>query len=337
MSQPSESPSEQPSGMPSNFPTSQPSESPSEQPSGMPSESPSSQPSESSSEQLSGMPSELPSSQPSAAPSIDPFQQAPRIQIVIPSTISLSGFQTPSPEELPTVVSILAANVAAVVSSSLNSSQRVKSVNIISINGVLVTGFSFRRLIVRNLSEATVEYEILLEEICSNDGCSDADTAAQALYKQATDAMREAIDSGAFATAVISDADSANVNALLEIAVASSDFSSVILNLVGLIFSESPSSEPSGTPSCTPSSAPTPLLASISSTLISSHLANVSMMVDSLHGWRLIHRPGFLPLLKDAAHSTPLGISKNVLAAILKSVPQHCGTPIGWELTRDVS
>eukprot|EP00956_Cyclotella_meneghiniana_P035396 scaffold114420_cov67-Cyclotella_meneghiniana.AAC.1 len=166
---------------------------------------------------------------------------------------------------------MIRVNVAAVVSSSLNSAQRVNSVNIISINGVLVTGgFSHRRLIGRNLSEATVEYEILLEEICSNDGCSDAATAAQALYEQATDAMREAIDSGAFATAVRSDAVSANVDALLEIAVASSDFSSVVLNLVGLIFSEqpselpsgmpteSPSSEPSGTPSCTPSSAPTP-------------------------------------------------------------------------------
>jgi hypothetical protein len=109
-------------------------------------------------------------------------------------------------------------------------------VNIILINGVPVSGgFLLRRLIGRNLSAVTVEYEVLLEEICSNDGCSDADTAAQALYAQATDAMREEINSGAFATAVQSDATSANVDALLAIAVESNDFSAVILNLVGAL------------------------------------------------------------------------------------------------------
>lgn len=118
---------------------------------------------------------------------------------------------------------------------NLNSSQRVKSVRIISVNGVAVSGgFSLRRLESRELSVAAVEYEALLEQICSTSGCSDADTVAQQLYNQATDAMRAEIDNGNFASSVQTAAATQNINALLAVAVTTSDFSSVVLNVLGL-------------------------------------------------------------------------------------------------------
>ena len=80
-----------------------------------------------------------------------------------------------------------------------------------------------------------------------------------------------------------------------------------------------------------------PLLASTSSTPISPTLVYASTTGDSPHGWRLIPQPGSSPRSKNVAQHMPLGIRKYALAAILKSVPRHCGIPIGREQTRDVS
>lgn len=133
------------------------------------------------------------------------------------------------------------------MTKNLNSSQRVKSVRIISINGVAVTGgFTLRRLSSRELSSATVEYETLLEEICQTTGCTDADTVAQQLYNQATSTMKEEIDNGNFASSVKSSASSANVDALLAVAVETSDFSTVVLNLLGALSIWYPDWEGSG-------------------------------------------------------------------------------------------
>eukprot|EP00956_Cyclotella_meneghiniana_P039872 scaffold181562_cov27-Cyclotella_meneghiniana.AAC.2 len=98
-----------------------------------------------------------------------------------------------------------------------------------------------------------------------------------------------------------------------------------------------PSSQPSGTPSCTPSTAPTP---SPSINLFYPDQSNSGVCLNdggSPHGWRLIPQPGSSPRSKNVARHMPLGIRKYALAAILKSVPQHCGIPIGREQTRDVS
>lgn len=127
------------------------------------------------------------------------------------------------------------------------ASQRVKSVRIISINGVAVTGgFSVRRLNSRELSVASVEYEALLEEICSTTDCTDADTVAQQLYDEATDAMREEIDNGNFALSVQAASAAENVDALLAVAVDTSDFSAVVLTLLGALSIWYPDWENSG-------------------------------------------------------------------------------------------
>jgi hypothetical protein len=132
-------------------------------------------------------------------------------------------------------VTILAENLKAAATLNLNSSQRVKSVRIISINGVLVdSGTTLRRLdSSRHLEVAIVEYEVLLEEICSSSSCDNADEVAAALYDKATDSMKAEIDSGKFATSVQQAASSSNVEALLAIAVDSSDFSEVVLEVLG--------------------------------------------------------------------------------------------------------
>lgn len=139
--------------------------------------------------------------------------------------------------EMATVVTILANNVKDALSKNLNTSQRVKSVRILSVNGVAVTGgYSLRRLSQsRELSVAAIEYEALLEEICASTGCSDADAVAVALYDQATDAMKQEIDNGNFASAVQSDATTASISALLAVAVDSSDFSQVVLTVLGAL------------------------------------------------------------------------------------------------------
>lgn len=140
--------------------------------------------------------------------------------------------------ELNTVVTILAASIKAAIALNLNSSQRVKSVRIISINGVLVnsgTTLRSRSLESRNLEVALVDYEILLEELCSTSACSNVDEVANALYLKATDSMKAEIDNGRFVELVQQSAAAANVDALLAIAVESNDFSEVVLTIVGAL------------------------------------------------------------------------------------------------------
>lgn len=219
---------ESPSVSPSSFPSISPSIS--MRPSST-SAAPSSNPSSSSA------PSSSPTQRPTTlSPTKDPFKQA-RIEITIPGKFSLSGFNMPSSTvEMARTVTILADNIRAAMSTNLNSSQRIAGVRILSINGVSVTGgFSLRRLESRELSVATVEYETLLEEICSNSDCSNADAVAEALYEQATDAMRDEIDSGAFASSVQAAASAENLNTLLSAAVQSNDFGAVVLALLGTI------------------------------------------------------------------------------------------------------
>jgi hypothetical protein len=188
---------------------------------------------------LSSAPSSSPSAKPTTlAPTKDPFKEA-HIEIKIPAKISLSGFNIPQTQvELQTVVTILATTLKNAFSTNLLTSQRVTAVNIISINGVLVSsGTTLRNRLLesRNLEVAIIDYEVLLEEICSTSSCDDAEAAAADLYEKATDTMKTEIDCGRFASAVRDAASASNVEALLDIAVESSDFSEVVLTLLGVL------------------------------------------------------------------------------------------------------
>eukprot|EP00956_Cyclotella_meneghiniana_P016329 scaffold25770_cov31-Cyclotella_meneghiniana.AAC.2 len=100
--------------------------------------------------------------------------------------------------------------------------------------------------------------------------------------------------------------------------------------------SSMPSSQPSGTPSCTPSSAPTPS-PSINLFYPDQSKSGKCLNDGGQPAWMEANpQPGFLPRSKNVAHSMPLGMRKYASAAILKSVPRHCGIPIGRELTRGV-
>ena len=99
------------------------------------------------------------------------------------------------------------------------------------------TGTTLRRLeSIRILQTAsTVEYELILEEICSTTSCEDSQAVANALYQQVTDELRQVIDSGAFTTMLQQNAQALSVDALLSTAVGSGDFGSVVVAILGLL------------------------------------------------------------------------------------------------------
>ena len=166
-------------------------------------------------------------------PTIDPFSEV-HIEITVPSRMTISGFNIPTNQvEINTVITILAATLKKAASANLNTSQRIIDVKIISIGGVKVT--STQRL--RSLTGGTlIEYEILLEAICATSSCDDSQEVANALYKQATDSMKAAIDDGSLATTLKQNAQAAgNADSLLTVAVDSGDFSPVIITILGLL------------------------------------------------------------------------------------------------------
>mmetsp|Transcript_20570 Transcript_20570/g.42774 ORF Transcript_20570/g.42774 Transcript_20570/m.42774 type:complete len:639 (-) Transcript_20570:133-2049(-) len=176
-----------------------------------------------------------PTAQPtiSTAPTVDPYKEA-TIQISIPSQLVLSGFQMPTSQvKINTVLTLLADTIKARASVKLNSNQRVKSVKILSINGVPFNGSSSRRL----QDSALIEYEIILEEICSTSKCDDSQAVANALYQSVTQEMRASIDDGSLTTAIVQSAQAsgADADALLAAAVESGDFGEVVTTIIGLL------------------------------------------------------------------------------------------------------
>lgn len=78
-----------------------------------------------------------------------------------------------------------------------------------------------------------IEYEIILEELCATLSCDDAQEVANLLYESVTDSMQAEIQSGAFATAL--ETQATVVGETLSIAVASSNFSAAVVQLLGIV------------------------------------------------------------------------------------------------------
>ena len=142
-------------------------------------------------------------------PTDTPTVSGASIQITIPSSISVSGFELPQTElQIETIIEIVGPTLTDLIRTDLRSDQRLKEVNIISINGVLVepgTETFFRRRLQSactwtdgDNTSLCIEYEILLEELCSSDHCYNAEDVANTLYDQVTTDMQQEIDSGVF-------------------------------------------------------------------------------------------------------------------------------------------
>ncbi|EJK75304.1 hypothetical protein THAOC_02974 [Thalassiosira oceanica] len=188
------------------------------------------------------VPSQTPSALPSSGPSVQPTDrpvdftpEAPMIEISIPSSISLVGFGIPQTDaEVNVIISIVGPTLQQAASANLSPNQRIKEVIITSINGNPV---NFRRGLAgapRELNAGLgIEYEIILEEICATSSCDNAQEVANQLYQSVTESMKEEIDSGAFAQAL--ETQAVEVGETLEIAVASSDFSAAVVELLGIV------------------------------------------------------------------------------------------------------
>mmetsp|Transcript_25700 Transcript_25700/g.44898 ORF Transcript_25700/g.44898 Transcript_25700/m.44898 type:complete len:1663 (+) Transcript_25700:1-4989(+) len=178
---------------------------------------------------------------PTASPTPRPTQlptSSPRIQITIPSQISIGGFGIPqTTAEVANVVTIVGSSIADLVRSNLKTTQRLAEVIIISINGILVTGGSFsfnrRHLVSRKLDgHIDIEYEILLEELCGTQTCTNAQEVANAFYESVTVGMQREIDSGAFSETLEQKAQ--EIGEILELAITSSDFSDLVVVILAL-------------------------------------------------------------------------------------------------------
>ena len=215
---------------------------PSSSPSELPSESPSL-----SHKPTGASPSLAPSGGPSFTPSVSLVPSVDRfaaavIKIVIPSLIKISGFSIPTTAvETQTIVTIMSATLMDIASANLNSDQRVKEVKIVAINGVPVdqASLDFRRH--RQLEgtgdELDIDYELIMEEICATDACDNAQEVANAFYEAVTTEIQEAVDSEDFAEAV--EAEAAALNVILDVAVASSNFSEIVVALLNIIIEDS--------------------------------------------------------------------------------------------------
>mmetsp|Transcript_31509 Transcript_31509/g.60108 ORF Transcript_31509/g.60108 Transcript_31509/m.60108 type:complete len:784 (-) Transcript_31509:593-2944(-) len=187
----------------------------------------------------SAKPTTSPTTRPTSGPTAG---NTPSIVFRIPSSISISGFGVPQTQaEIVTVVEIAGPSIAVLVRQNLSENQRV-TVNIISINGILVgpdvQGFSARRLVSprRHLQDdpIDIEYEIVLTEICSTVDCSEKDPqeVSNLLYQSVTSSMQAKIDSGAFATTL--ETRAAEIGEVIEVAVANSNFEELVIELLAL-------------------------------------------------------------------------------------------------------
>ncbi|KAL7425734.1 hypothetical protein ACHAXM_000147 [Skeletonema potamos] len=138
------------------------------------------------------------------------------------------------------VLEILTARIRNKVCLAIaNSSITSCEVKILKVNGNSVGNLQRNRLL-RSRSLAggnlVVEYQMLLEAICTDSACSDAQSVGNALYTQATGALKLALQDGTFK----SDLKTA-LNASLEIATILDDallywnFSAVVIPILNLL------------------------------------------------------------------------------------------------------
>ena len=131
-----------------------------------------------------------------------------------------------------------------------------------TLNGINMSGEddeeeSGMRRSLQSTSDLVIAFEILIQAICSNSDCSDAETLGNQVYEQATGDLQDALSDGTFLNALSSDINaSANIAAILSNDAnlpPTATFEDVIIPFL----ERYPSLAPSGTPSCSPSASPT--------------------------------------------------------------------------------
>ncbi|KAL7531087.1 hypothetical protein ACHAXR_003831, partial [Thalassiosira sp. AJA248-18] len=105
---------------------------------------------------------------------------------------------------------------------------------------IRVTEFNnqaLRRRLSRRLQNENllVEYEIILEAICSSDGCNAADvqSVANTLYAEVTGDLKKAINDGTLVSTL--QASSSSVGTLLENTVTTGDFSAIVVPILTVL------------------------------------------------------------------------------------------------------
>lgn len=95
-------------------------------------------------------------------------------------------------------------------------------------------GLRHRQLVSRALQGGgiDIEYEVILEQICADTDCSNAQEIADALYDAVTETMQNDIDSGVFAQIVTATAE--EQGAIVEVAIANSDFEDLVVLVLAL-------------------------------------------------------------------------------------------------------
>jgi len=114
---------------------------------------------------------------------------------------------------------------------------------ILKLNGISVSELDIQRnrllrsrSLVYTTDELVVEYQVLLEAICTNPDCSDAQSVGNALYAQATGELKAAIEDGTFASGLKAALSAeTNINNLLDSAVLSGNFGEVVIPILNLL------------------------------------------------------------------------------------------------------
>ncbi|KAL7524078.1 hypothetical protein ACHAXR_001742, partial [Thalassiosira sp. AJA248-18] len=93
----------------------------------------------------------------------------------------------------------------------------------------------FRRLArqLQALADLEVEYEMVIEAICSSSSCTNAQDVGNSLYNQVTNDLRAVIEDGSLVSNLI--ASSSDISQILEAATASGDFSEVVIPILALL------------------------------------------------------------------------------------------------------
>jgi hypothetical protein len=141
------------------------------------------------------------------------------------------------------MLSKLTERIRITVCSAANANSSVKScvVRVLKVNGISVEDPQRnRRLRSRSLVYTTdnlvVEYQMLLEAICTDSNCSDAQSVGNALYALATGELKDRLADGTFASNLKTDLSAtAEVNALLDSAVLYWNFGNVVIPILNLL------------------------------------------------------------------------------------------------------
>jgi len=188
------------------------------------------------------LPTTSPTHSPSQLPSLSlaPTVSKPRVQITIPSSITIQGFGIPeTTAEIATIISILVPSIASLVQADLINGQRLKEVIILSINGKAVNSSTLGRqlgseTVSRRLNgHIDIQYKIILEQLCGSITCNNSQQVANAFYESVTTKMQAEIQSGVFVETMRKKALEQSIE--VELSVTNPNFSALVVTVLALL------------------------------------------------------------------------------------------------------